>query len=268
MKLADLDQRTTNQSIKDSQTLADAGIITLDIETIPAHGEIDFYSQGKRWIGYKNIVTPGRLASFAFQHWTEPNTVHYRDLWDEDMYEVLWKVMDSASYLVTWNGDLFDIKKIRGYLMRTGYPPFTPPKSIDLIKPARTFGFESPSLSYVARILNLPHQKLDGETGGASNWRGLVASDPAARKRMRRYCTHDVRVTTDAFMAFLPWAKLPVIGTPREGATVCPRCGSTNASKAGTHLATQIRYKQYRCNSCTGIFRTTFHSRASHAHTL
>ena len=249
----------------DTTALEAAKILILDIETFPAHAEVDIYQQGKRWIGHKDITRPGGLLAWGAQWFHEPHTVRYRDMRHPDMLTDLWQMIDEAAYTVTFNGDSFDLRKIRGYFAREGLPSARPPKSIDLIKTARTLGFESASLDYTCRLLGVG-RKLDN--GGANNWRGCLAGDELAWREMRRYNVQDVRLTGDLFMALLPIAKMPVIGYPGDDAVHCPRCCSSDIHDVGAFQAERIRYRQHRCNNCTGLFRTTFHSRVSYSHAI
>lgn len=147
---------------------------------------------------------------------------------------------------------------MRGYFAREGTPPPRPSKSIDLIKAVRTLGYESSSLAYACRMLGTEHQKLDEETGGAGNWRGVIDGDPEARKLMRRYCTGDVH------LSLLPWIpNHPDMGfSARDDHMRCPRCGSADHRDVGAYQAVVVRYRQHRCGTCRGLFRSVHHSRA------
>lgn len=249
----------------DTTILRASNVLVFDIETKPARVEMDTYDLKLRnpYIHHRNVVEPGGMIAWA-AHWLhEPGVVHYADMHDDRMHERLWELLDKASYVVSYNGDNFDLRRARGYFARLGYPPFRKPKSIDLIKAVRTFGIESNSLEYACRMFDTPHKKLAEETGGAGNWRGVVDGDPLARKLMRRYCTHDVRATADLYLSLLPWIpNHPHMGfAADDDALRCPRCGSDDHSDAGVVQAVVVRYRGRRCNNCTGHFRTTFHSR-------
>lgn len=260
MSLSDLARRTS--------LVEDAAPKTLiwDIETIPAHVSMDVYSQGKRWIGHKDIDRPGGMLCWAASWWSDPATVFYSDLRNPNMLHELWNLLDQASYSVTWNGINFDVPKVRGYFLRAGLAPHRPPKEIDLMRTARTLGFESCALAYVARLLGTPHQKLVEETGGASGWRACLAGDEKAWKLMRRYNTHDVRVTGDLLDILLPWAKIPPIAWHDDDRLCCPRCGSLDFALVGTYQKVVLKSKMYRCDRCGGIFYSGYDSRVSHAH--
>lgn len=261
MALADFEE--------DLSVLDNANILTFDIETTPARAELDIYQQGRRWVGYKAITEPGGLLSWSAKWYGEPHRIYHMNATNPDMLEGLWHLLDQSSYVVTWNGDAFDLKKVRGYFARAGMPPPRPSKSIDLIKTARTLGFESASLAYVAKVLNLNHQKADGEV--LTDWRAVLAGDRVQAKRLRFYNNQDVRVTEDAFDTLRPWIKNhPYIGfaAADDDGKRCPRCGSGNTEQVGSYQAVVLKYRQSRCLDCTGLFRSAFQYRVGYTHAI
>lgn len=251
----------------DREVLDAANILIFDIETTPATVQHEVYDLKMRnpYIHHGNVVKPGAMLCWSAQWFHEPNRVMYRDIRHPDMLTDLWRLLDHASYVVGYNSDRFDLRKVRGYFAREGLPPIRPPKSIDLIKTSRTLGFESASLDYSCRMFGV-RRKIDN--GGASLWRRCVEDDdPKAWRDMRTYNVGDVRATTELFMAMLPIMRMPVVGYPDDQLR-CPRCGSTDVHDDGAFQAQVIRYRAYRCHGCTGVFRTTFHSRISTAHAV
>lgn len=248
----------------DTTVLQAANILVYDIETMPARVEFDTYDLKLRnpYIHHSKVTRPGGLLAWA-AHWLhEPGVVHYGDIHDTYMHERLWDLLDRSSYRVTFNGDRFDEKRVRGYFARKGFPPPRPSKSIDLIKTVRTFGLESNSLDYACRMFGTQHQKLVDI--GAGGWRAVLDGDMQARKMMRRYATHDVRATTDLYLSLLPWIpNHPHVGFAADDETLrCPRCGSGDHADVGAFQAVVVRYRQHRCDNCGGLFRSVRHSRA------
>jgi len=260
MNLADLTARVLDRTVLDS-----AKILTWDIETIPALVEFETYDLKMRnpYIAHKNVKRPGGMFSWGAKWLHEPHTVMYRDHRSPSMLEDLWRLLDEAAYSVTYNGDGFDFKRVRGYMVRAGLPPFRMPKSIDLIKTVRQLGFESASLDYACRMTAATdRRKVDN--GGAGRIRDALAGDEQAYKDVRVYCGGDVRATEDLYIALLPWLKNPPhVGFAADDEPRCPRCGSTELQRDGVHQAVVIRYTQWRCLNCRGLCRTTAHSRAS-----
>lgn len=248
----------------DTTAIQASRVLVYDIETHPARVEMDIYDLKLRnpYVNHHNVVRPGGMVAWS-AHWLhEPGVVHYADIQHPDMHQRLWNLLDASAYRITYNGDRFDEKRTRGYFARAGFAPPRPSKNIDLIKTVRTFGLESNSLAYACRMFGTQHQKLTEI--GAGHWRGVMEGDPAARKLMRRYATHDVRATTDLYLSLLPWIpNHPHMGfSAHDDALRCPRCGSADHRDVGAFQAVVIRYRQHRCGNCAGLFRSVRHSRA------
>lgn len=251
------------QLLENREVLDSANILIWDIETIPALVEFETYDLKLRnpYVAHKNVKRPGRMFSWSAKWLHEPDKVMYSDHRYKNMLPRLWKLLDKASYSVTFNGDSFDFKRVKGYFAREGMPPFRMPKSIDLIKTMRTLGFESNSLDYSCRMLGV-RRKIDN--GGAGRIADALAGDKQAYKDVRYYNEGDVLATEELYIALLPWLKNPPhIGFAADDNPRCPRCGSDQLENAGVHQAVVIRYRQMRCLSCQGLCRTTAHSRAS-----
>lgn len=256
----------------DTTGLRASNVLVWDIETRPAHVEMDVYDLKLRnpYINHRNVTQPGGMVAWG-AHWLhEPGTVHYADIHDPNMHERLWELLDAASFDVTYNGIRFDHHKVRGYFARIGMPPPRPSRPIDLIRTVRTFGLESNSLEYACRMFDTEHKKLAEQTGGANNWRGVIAGDPTARSLMRRYCVGDVRATADLYLSLLPWIPAhPHVGfSAHDQELRCPRCGSDDHHDVGVWQAQVVRYRQHRCGNCMGTFRSTFHSRVARSRSI
>ena len=254
--------RTLDGEKLDRAVLDASGILIFDIETVPA--TVHTYDLRTRFISPKSVATPGSMLSWAAQWYHEPTRVMYRDVRSAEMLPDLWQLLDHASYVVGYNSDRFDLRKVRGYFARNGLPPARPAKSIDLIKAVRTLGFESASLDYAARMFGV-RRKVDN--GAVANWQDCLMGDATAWKRLRRYNTGDVRTTTELFDAIRPW----IPGHPYMGFAAkddngehCPRCGSTDTRQEGVVQAVVIRYRQHRCLNCKGLYRSTLHHRAGY----
>lgn len=246
----------------DSSILDAANILIFDIETLPATGW--FWHPKMSYLPWKQILEPGDMLSWASGWYHEPGKTYFADRIRTDYEAMLWELwlqLDKASYVVGWNSDGFDLKKVRGYFARVGLPPFREPKSIDLVKTARTFGFESASLGYTAKMFGVT-EKIDN--GAVASWMDVMAGDEEALERLETYNRGDVETTRELFDAMRPWVKNhPHVGFAADDLERCPRCGSDDLTYVGVHQAVVIRYKQHRCGNCGGLCRSTTHSRAS-----
>lgn len=255
MKLRDM--------IKDREVLDAAGILVWDIETIPALVEFETYDLKLRspYIRHSSVKRPGQMFSWGAKWLHQPDRVMYADHRSPTMLGRLWKLLDKAAYSVTFNGDNFDFKRVKGYFAREGMPPFRMPKSIDLIKTVRTLGFESNSLDYACRMFDV-RRKVDNN--GVGRIKDALAGDKQAYRDVKEYCQGDVLATEELYLAAIPWLKNPPhIGFAADDSPRCPRCGHDELEPAGVHQAVVIRYHQMRCMNCKGLCRTTAHSRAS-----
>lgn len=246
----------------DRSVLDVANILIFDIETIPA--TVNTYDLKTNWIAHQNVVTPGDILCWSAGWYHEPGKTMFMDRVNhgyDEMLLGLWELLDQASYVVGWNSDRFDLKKARGYFARAGLPPFRPPKSIDLMKTAKTFGFESVSLDYTARMFGV-RRKV--QNGGAANWKACMDGDQEAWKLMRTYNRGDVLTTVELFDAMRPWiTNHPNLGLAVDGEKRCPRCGSEDLAEVGVHQAVVVRYRMSRCGNCKGLSRSTARTRGA-----
>lgn len=264
VSLADLDDRALDAEYA-------SRFLTFDIETIPARVEMTTYDLKLRnpYIHHSNVVEPGGMASWSAKWLNEPNRVWHMNLWEhgeQRMLAGLHQALTAASYVITYNGDRFDLQKARGYFARAGLPPFTQPRSIDLIKTVRTFGWESNSLDYACRMMGV-RRKIDND--GVKSIAAAIDGDRDAQKRVRTYNNGDVYSTEELYLALRPWIKNhPVIGYPSDNRLRCPRCLSLDHERVGVIQAVVMRYAQYRCSKCTGLFRSMETTRISDARAL
>lgn len=244
----------------DRRVLDAANIWAFDIETTPMLGYT--YNAWKTNMNAKWIVEPGDILSWSAASYRDPRTTYYMDRRNPDMLDGLWQMIDRASYVVTYNGDRFDLPKVRGYFARAGLEPPRPAKSIDLFRTVRRMGWDFKSLDYACRMMGLDG-KLDN--GGAGNWWACVIDDdPDAWRRLRAYNRVDVIRTLELYDVLRPHIDgHPHIGFAAEDdARRCPRCGSDDTRDVGVTQAIVIRYRMHRCGNCRGLFRSTRHSRA------
>lgn len=251
----------------DDTILKASNIWCFDIEWVPLLGYT--YNTYKAYMNPKWVVQPGHMLSWSAASYEHPERVYSMDIRSgaEDMLSGLWKVLDHASYAVTYNGGDpganggYDFPKVKGELARLGLEMPRPPRSIDLFKTVRGMGWDYKSLYWAAKMMGT-RTKVDN--GGASLWWDcVVEDDPKAWKDLRSYNAGDVRATLDLYDALRPYIRNhpPVGFAAKDDEIRCPRCGSSEVRLAGTYQAQVIRYSQFRCENCRGLFRTTLHSR-------
>ena len=255
-------------------------ILVLDIETTMAVKM--FYSLYKDFASPKDVIAPGSILCFAAKWVGDPcNTFYFVDRRKgyRRMLEILWALLNEADYVVTWNGDRFDLPKIEGQFLRVGLGRPSPSKSIDLMKAAKSLGFESKGLDYVGRMLSTS-RKVAG--AGAAGWKdclGIVA-DPvaagmneaehavdtvrrivtceleetpemtAAWRGMKEYNKGDIQATEDLFFVLAPFIKNLAIHD-----SGCILCGTQEYAFIGYHETPASRWQVRRCSDCGTRYR-------------
>lgn len=220
-------------------------ILVLDIEWSPALAYV--WRMFDENINPDQLVNPGGLLCFCW-HWVGSKQYSFMSEWEDgkpNMAKVLRALLDEADAVVTYNGDRYDLPKIRGHLMLEGEKPFAPPTSIDLIKTVKKFGFVMNRLAYIAPLLDVGN-KMKHE--GFQLWRSVLAGDVKAQERMKKYCVQDVKVTTSLYNRILPFIdNHPHLGD-NHGA--CGACGSDNVQMRGYRRTKFFKVHRMQCNSC------------------
>ena len=101
-----------------------------------------------------------------------------------------------------------------------------------------------------------------------SNRSMLLAGDEKAWRAMAKYNRQDVRLTEQLYDRLRPWIwNHPHLARLADQRAACNKChDGGDLERAGTYLAQQIRYQQFRCRRCGGLVRGTRHSRAAVTH--
>ncbi|MDL2342295.1 MAG: ribonuclease H-like domain-containing protein [Patescibacteria group bacterium] len=233
-----------------------------DIETSPILG----YTWGIWEQNVIEVVEDYKVLSVAWQ-WVGEKKVHclgqddmpgfipgVND--DKELMERIWVLLDEADYAVAHNGDQFDVKKVNARFLVHGMMPPSPYKQIDTKKIAkRVAGFTSNRLKDLARDLNV-NQK--GDPGGFATWKGCMAGEPQAWKRMKKYNRQDIPPLMDLYLQFRAWDKQGIAMNTIEGKPdKCPKCGVGVMWPKMKYRATNSNlYQYYRCADCGGTAKS------------
>lgn len=220
-------------------------ILVVDIEWSPALAYV--WRMFDENISPDQLVNPGGLLCFCW-HWVGSKQYSFMSEWEDgkpNMAKVLRALLDEADAVVTYNGDRYDLPKIRGHLMLEGEKPFAPPTSIDLIKTVKRFGFVMNRLAYIAPLLDVGN-KMKHE--GFQLWRSVLAGDVKAQERMKKYCVQDVKVTTALYSRILPY----IFDHPNLGDTggECGACGSGHSQHRGFRRSKYFKTQRLQCQDC------------------
>lgn len=220
-------------------------ILVCDIEWSPAKAYV-----WKMWdesISPAQLLDAGGLLCFG-AHWVGTKEYIFMSEWADGkaaMAAKLRELLDEADGVVTYNGDKYDLPKIRGHLMLEGEPPFAPPTSIDLIKTIKRLGFVMNRLAYVAPLLGVG-SKMKHE--GFQLWRSVLEGCPKAQARMQKYCVQDVKVTARLYKHILPFIENhPHLG---DNKGECGACGSKHVQMRGYRRTKYFKVQRLQCQDC------------------
>ena len=220
-------------------------LLVCDIEWSPAVAYV-----WKMWdenISPDQLIDPGGLLCFSW-HWIGDKEFGFMSEWTDGkqaMAVKLRELLDEADGVITYNGNKYDLPKIRGHLMLEGLPPFAPPTSIDLIKTVKSLGFVMNRLAYIAPLLGVG-QKMKHE--GFQLWRSVLEGDHKAQARMQRYCIQDVRVTARLYKHVLPFiTDHPHLG---DNKSACGACGSDKIQLRGFRRTKYFKVQRLQCQDC------------------
>ena len=203
------------------------------------------------------------ILSFAAK-WYKEKRVFYRSTeysTEGALLEDLNALLNEADATVTHNGVRFDMPKIRGRSLVHGLKPPSPVKEIDTYLIVRKeFGFDANSLEYVAKVLNLKHQKLKHKNfPGFELWLECLKGNPKAWAELKRYNIHDVKVLEELYERVLPYARnhpnVAVYAEQDLTTPACPKCGSHANQRRGWARTNVGKYRRYQCQDCGGWHR-------------
>lgn len=227
-------------------------ILTLDIETQP----LEVYTWGL-WdqnIPINMIKEPGKVICFAAKWYEDKKVQFYKGA---DVIGAAWELLDQADVVIHYNGKKFDTPHLNTEFWLNGLGPPSPYKQIDLCNVVKKrFKLPSNKLQYVSTAISLPG-KVD--TGGFELWKGVMADDPAAWRKMAKYNKQDVVLTERLYDKLLPWIPNHPSYQLYEGvgSTCCPKCGGGRLQKRGFAYTNVSKFQQYMCLMCESYFRGT-----------
>lgn len=161
----------------------------------------------------------------------------------------IWHLLDEADIVIAHNGDKFDLRKINARMVRAGFGPPSPYRTIDTLKVAKKhFAFTYNRLDYLGKYLGLG-EKLSHQ--GYPMWQGCIEGDPKAWRKMEKYNRQDITLLRNVYYRLRPW----ISNHPHVGGT-CPTCGASDGTRRGNRtMKSGIQYTQYQCNVCGSYYR-------------
>jgi uncharacterized protein YprB with RNaseH-like and TPR domain len=227
----------------------------IDIETAPILG----YSWGPlHETSIVHVLEPTYILCYAIK-WQGEKKITTHALPDYPGYSKnkksdkalcadLWKDLDRADIVAAHNGVAFDEKKIKARLIVNGYPPPSPFKSIDTLKIARQFKFDSNKLDNIGRYLNCGSKLVHT---GMDMWIGCMdRDDPKSWRAMRRYNSRDIDLLCNVYEKLKMWDKSHPSMTAYDDAPGCPTCRSTNVQRRGIDTSKVRKRQRMHCQGC------------------
>jgi hypothetical protein len=222
-------------------------ILLLDIETAPAKAYV--WGLWKQNVGISQIIEPGRIICWGAK-WHGRNELFYADERRNrrSMLAKVHSLLCEADAVVTYNGDKFDLPRLRGAFVEVGLPALPPTASIDLLKTVRTLGAQSNKLAYIAPHLGIG-SKVDA--GGFGLWARCLDNDPKAWMRMKQYNAQDVRLLGKLYNLLKPHVKNhPRLYSKIDGRPSCKVCGSDHIHFRGEYKSREVMYDRFVCIPC------------------
>lgn len=225
-------------------------ILVLDIETKPLVAYIwRLFDEVK---STDALISTGGLLCFAAK-WLGSNEKFFYSEWEhgrEVMVRAAHALLSEADAVITYNGDKFDLPKLAAEFATIGMGPPPPLTSIDVYKTARTMGFVSRKLDFVAQALGCG-RKVEHE--GLGLWIKVLEGKAKAQKRMRKYNIGDITLLEKVYLKLRSHIKNhPHMGfTPKRE---CGACGSSKVHVSKWRRTKAMRIQQLHCQDCGSYF--------------
>lgn len=210
-------------------------------------------------IDYDNIVKEREIICICWKWEGEEkvNSLHWdKSQSDKSMLEKFIKQANQADEIVGHNGDRFDLPWLKTRCLFHRIPTFPEYTTVDTLKLAKKFRFNSNRLDYIAKFLGVG-AKMD--TGGFGLWKAIVREKcGASLKKMVEYCEQDVRVLELVYNEIRPHVKHKTHQGVFHGQdkASCVHCASPLTKVHQTHVtAAGVIMKKMRCKSCGTFFR-------------
>lgn len=217
-------------------------LLVIDIETEPHEAYV--WGLFNQFVGLSQIKKSGQILSWAAKHVGEKRT-RYMDRRQgyKAMLKEMHRLLSECDAVVTYNGDSFDLKWLRGEFVKAGLPPLPLLTTIDVLKTVRKFRLASNKLAYVVKYFGIG-EKIDTDF---ELWVRVMNNEPSGWKEIRRYNIHDTDLLEATYLFFRPHMdKHPAVGETGE----CPNCTSDKLQSRGYRRTRKFRIQRLHCQDC------------------
>lgn len=183
--------------------LAKRRVVSIDIERRPL--VVKTWGLFDQNIGIRQIVEDSRMVSFAAILENQRKIPHFLSEFHDGrnkMLNHLWKVLDDADVLITYNGRSFDVKHINTELVKAGLSEPSSYEHVDLLPfVRRKFKFDSNKLDYVSQRMRVG-KKLDHGVSYFELLDGCEAGDKRSMTLFRKYNIQDTLLNLELYEEF------------------------------------------------------------------
>lgn len=212
---------------------------------------------GNKW-EFKVVKTirHQELMCYAYK-WLGDKKVHYVSKHDfdntKDFVQSLADLQNEAHIVIAHNANKFDNKMANRFFLKYGINPPSPYKTIDTLRVARAnFKFQSNSLNDLGEFMEVGSKSNITYADLETEFMSDNCSDKCERL-MKKYNVQDVVLLEKIYLKLRPFIRNhPNVGDITMLNGVCPKCGSSNIKKEGTHARRNGRVQSYSCNDCHG----------------
>lgn len=227
-------------------------ILTLDIETAPAHALI--WAQFKQNIANIQIIQPDRVIGVGAK-WHHERRVMWKSEYHHSKAEMVeWSrdLFHEADIIVHFNGTTFDVPWLQTEIALADLWEPSPMQQVDMLQVVRKkFRFMSNKLENVVERFGVG---LKMQNTGFQMWRDIeVGTDEEKAKAwalMKRYCMQDVRVEEKLYDRILGWIPSHPNMSLYLGHDACRNCGSAELVYEGWSYTSEGRFHRFHCTQC------------------
>jgi hypothetical protein len=220
-------------------------LLMLDIEWKPATAYV--WRMWDENVSPEQLIDDGGLLCFC-AHWDGEKEYQFFSEWEhgqDGMAKAALELLTEANAIVTYNGDKYDLPKLRGCIILAGLNPPPPATSIDLIKAVKKFGFVMNRLAFIGPLFG-----IGGKTKheGFMLWRSVLEGNEKARQRMQKYCIQDVKLLVKLYDRIKPFIDNHPHLCDNRGE--CGVCGSKSVQLRGHRRTKFFKVQRLQCNDC------------------
>lgn len=224
----------------------DPKILLLDIEWEPATAYV--WQLYDVTVALNQVIDDGGLLCFAAK-WLGERKTHFFSKWEHGrvgMAKAAHALLSEADAVVTYNGDRYDLPKLRGECLLAELPPPPPVTSIDIYRTIKKLGYLSGKLAYIGPKLT-GQSKIKHE--GMELWSKAMNGCEKARRTMKRYNCQDVVMLEPVYLKVRPYiTNHPHLGM--TGPLQCGACQSHQVQSRGIRRTKASLIQRYQCMAC------------------